>query len=395
MFKRSRNWSPIRALFAVQIIFSVIFCFASLFLNVYLWDKGQSFRGIGIYNVFSVVSIFVGSILGAYFLQWIGSRATFIGSSVSALLLFSYLFFSNQATDYDTLPLLGILYGSYVGLFYIGFNLHLLWLTEKRNRSYLLGVESAIATAAQLLTPVCAGIMIANQGYVHTFLLILVLLCIQLLLSFSIPGIQMDGGYQKRYFFLAKSDKLARMGFSSLAYGFYFSFIQMSFGLFFYFIVKDEFQLGSWNLLFGAISAIMYWLTGRFLSLSNRDIFLSMGMLGTLIITLSLLLAKSSWFILFNIVIAVSFPLLWLPAKSTHFSDLITEAEKNPIRNKIGQLMQFLVFREFSISVGRLCFFLLLVVGFDFGLGYTYYFMVLLACVMPIGIWILNREILR
>jgi YQGE family putative transporter len=367
-------------------IFSVVVSFVNLFMNVFLWNTGMSFRHIGIFNMFSVTSIFLASLAGAYLLQRFGSRATFVLSSLLALVLFGYLFQTSQTLS-SLLPFLGILYGSYVGLFYIGFNLHLLWSAGERNRAYLLGIESAITTAAQLLTPLSAGFFIVHYGYDHTFLVIGGLLLLQLSFSSVMPGLKMEGGYRKRFFFLAENEVMANIGFSSAAYGFYFSFVQMSFGLFLYLIVKSEFDLGSWNLLFGGISAFMFWLVGRVLKQSNYEVLLSMGMIASVIVTLTLLLSAPHWFILFNLVISASLPLLWLPAKSTHYAQMKRGSKKH-----IGKLMQNLVFREFSISLGRVVFFLIMIFGLDLKLGNTYYFMIILAVFMPIGIWILSKE---
>lgn len=384
--------TPIRSLFTVQLVFSVIFAFANLFLNVYLWDSGKSFWNIGVFNLFSVVSIFLASLLGAYLLQWMGTRSTFICSSLLALFLFFYLFQQGE-NAITVVPLLGMLYGGYVGLFYIGFNLQILWLSKESNRSFLIGLESAITTMAQLLTPLCAGFFITSYGYPSTFLLITGLLLIKFIFSFRIAPMRMKESYRKRFFFLAESEKMAQMGFASAAYGFYFAFVQMSYGLFFYFLIQDELHLGFWNFIFGGVSGFMYWFVGRTLKQTNRDIFLGMGMIASMVITLTLLLSAPFWFVLFNLTVSVSLPMLWIPTKSNHYALMVKIAEQYEKKagNRLGRMMQLLVFREFSISLGRICFFLLMVIGFDFGWGASYYIMLMLACFMPLGIWILGK----
>lgn len=384
--------TPLRSLFTVQLTFSIIYAFANLFLNIYLWDTGRSFWNIGVFNLFSVVSIFLASLLGAYLLQWMGTRSTFIWSSLLALFLFLYLFQAG-ANAIHVLPLLGMLYGGYVGLFYIGFNLQILWLSKESNRSLLIGLESAITTMAQLLTPLCAGFFITSHGYPNTFLFITGLLLIQFILSFGIPRMRMTEPYRKRYFFLAENERMAQIGFASAAYGFYFAFVQMSYGLFFYFLIRDELQLGVWNFIFGSVSAFMYWFVGRTLKQTNREIFLGMGMIASMVITLALLLSAPFWFVLFNLTVSVSLPMLWIPTKSNHYTLMIELAEQYEIKagSRLGRMMQLLVFREFSISLGRICFFLLMVVGFDFGWGASYYLMLVLACFMPLGIWLLGK----
>lgn len=383
MLQKSCILSPLKAIFAVQLIFSIIFCFANVFMNVYLWDHGKSFKGIGVFNLFSVSSIFTASLVGAYLLHRLGTRSTFILSSLLALLLFIYLFHAKDSL-YTALPLLGVLYGGYVGLFYIGFNLQLLWLANSGNRSYLIGLESMITTLAQLLTPFCAGLFIVHYGYSHTFLIILGLLLLQLVLSIQVPSMRLKERYRKRYFFLAENEDMAKMGLTCAAYGFYFAFVQMSYGLFLFFFLQDEFRLGVWNFIFGCISAIMYWLVGRSLKQSNRDILIGMGMICSMMVTLTLLFSSAPWFVLFNLIVSVSLPLLWIPAKSLHYAQMAREM-------RLGHMMQRLVFREFSISLGRICFFLLMIVGFDLGLGASYYLMIVFACFMPVGIWVMSR----
>ena len=132
----------------------------------------------------------------------------------------------------------------------------------------------------------------------------------------------------------------------------------------------------------------------RMLKQSNRDVFLGMGMLSCTIVTLALLVPVPELFILFNLIISVSLPMLWVPAKSTHYSQMIVLAQRltGLSEGRLGKMMQLLVFREFSISLGRIVFFLLMVIGFDFGLSTSYYVMLFLACLMPFGIWLLAKE---
>ncbi|WP_134699098.1 MFS transporter [Ammoniphilus sp. YIM 78166] len=383
MPRKSYILSPLQAVFSVQLIFSIIFCFVNVFMNVYLWDHGKSFREIGIFNLFSVSSIFAASLIGAYLLHRLGTRSTFILSSLLALLLFLYLFHAKDSL-HSSLPLLGALYGGYVGLFYIGFNLQILWISDAGNRSFLIGLESMITTLAQLITPFCAGLFIVYYGYRYTFLMILGLLILQLVLSTQVPSTRMKESFRKRYFFLAENEDMAKMGFTCAAYGFYFAFVQMSYGLFLFFFLQDEFELGAWNFVFGGVSAFMYWIVGRSLNQSNRDILIGMGMICSMIVTLTLLFSSAPWFVLFNLVISVSLPLLWIPAKSLHYAQMARGM-------KLGQMMQRLVFREFAISLGRICFFLLMIIGFDFKLGTSYYLMIVFACFMPVGIWIMSK----
>ena len=194
-------------------------------------------------------------------LQRWGTRSTFLFSSLLALCLFLYLFVSDLS-ETSVIPLLGLLYGGYIGLFYIGFNLQILWLSTDANRSLLIGLESTLGTLAQLLTPMAAGYFIISEGYKGTFLFVIGLLVLQFLLSLRVPVMKMSGGYRKRYFFLAENEVMAELGLSSAAYGFFYAFIEMSFGLFFYFLVKDELHLGIWNFVFGGLSAFMFWLVG-------------------------------------------------------------------------------------------------------------------------------------
>ncbi|RKD24641.1 hypothetical protein BEP19_09715 [Ammoniphilus oxalaticus] len=389
-----KSSSPaITALFLVQLVFSIIFAFANLFMNIYLWSRGKSFWQIGVFNLFSVQAIFFSSLCGAYALKRWGTRSTFLLSSLLALGLFGYLFVFNVAKP-SLIPTLGLLYGGYIGLFYIGFNLQILWLSNDKNRSLLVGLESAFATLAQLLTPLLAGYFIAARGYRDSFMLIIGLLILQLLISSRVPRIRATGGYRKRYFFLAENETMARLGFSSAAYGFLAAFIQMSYGLFFYFLVQNEWRLGIWNFVFGGVSATMFWLVGKQLKQTNREILLSMGMLMATIVTLSLLLPVPQLFILFNLVISVSLPMIWVPAKSSHYTQMIEIANQSNKQqtSRLGKMMQLLVFREFSISLGRIVFFMLIVIGFDFGLSVSYYAMILLACLMPFTIRLFAAE---
>jgi MFS transporter, YQGE family, putative transporter len=370
-------------LFGVQLIFSIVFSFANLFLNVFLWDSGQSFWDIGIYNVFSALSIFAAFLLGSLLIRWVGSRLIFVISALFACFLFLDLFYTGVVTR-SSIPWLGALYGGFIGFFYCGFNLHLLVWARKDNRSFLIGLEYVITSATQLIVPFVSGFLIVQVGYGVAFFILLILIFIQFLLSCFVPGLRMSKEDSSQTSSRALYNKeMMQMGASCAAFGFFNAFVQMAFGLFLFFFVEDEFHLGSWNLLFGVLTVLAYWTVGKRLNSSNQVLFLNFGMMGSTMVTLVLLMSEPKWFILFNLAVSITLPMIWLPLKSYHYQ-LIRHSSKMNGREDVGSAMNGLVFRELSLTFGRVCFFLLMLAGFELG-GYAYFVMIGLAVLMPIG----------
>lgn len=369
-------------LFGVQLIFSIVFSFANLFLNVFLWDAGQSFWDIGVYNLFSALAIFLAFMLGSLLIRRFGSRQIFIISALFACLLFFDLFYAGAVTR-SSIPWLGVLYGGFIGFFYCGFNLHLLVWAREDNRSFLLGLEYVITSATQLIVPIVSGFFIIKVGYGKTFLFLLILICIQFLLSCIVPSLMIKKEAVRAWPRVLINKDMLHMGASCSAFGFFNAFVQMAFGLFLFFFVENEFHLGSWNLLFGALTVLAYWNVGKRLNSSNQVLFLNLGMMGSMMVTLVLLLSEPKWFILFNLTVSITLPMIWLPLKSYHYQ-LLTHSTGKKATDEIGSAMTGLVFREFCLTVGRVCFFLLMLAGFELG-GYAYFLMIGLALCMPIG----------
>ncbi|MCF6094868.1 MFS transporter [Microaerobacter geothermalis] len=383
--------NPIGVLYFIHFIFSMVISFSNLFMNVFFWHLQQDFLTIGVFNLFSVTFIFISTLTGAWFLRISGSRSTFV---LSALLAFFQFFFLLVFKHFhlDFLPFLGILYGSYIGLFFISFNLYLLWFSNEKNRSFLVGLEYVISGLAQLLTPIASGMFIMIKGYQVTFFIILILLSAQVIASFFSPNLQVRSKFSKRNLFMPKDEKLLNIGFVSAAYGFFFSFIQLSFGIFIYLFLQNEFSLGSWNMFFSFLTIVTYWVVGKVLNQSNRDWLARMGMILAVVITLTLLIPSAPLFVLFNLVISVALPLLWLPVTTLHFKNMIYFSQQT---KEIGmtRLMETLVFREFAIALGRIAFFLFIVIGFDVGMGFSYYLMVVLIIFLPVGMYFLHHQL--
>ncbi|GAB7386352.1 hypothetical protein BSNK01_01870 [Bacillaceae bacterium] len=322
-------------------------------------------------------------------LQRFGSRSTFVSSACFALLLFLALFLQ-QKQEVKILPFLGGMYGCYIGLFYAGFNLYLLRYSDERNRPYLMGLESAVTSLAQLLTPLAAGYCITRYGYGAAFGVILTLLLLQVTLSCWAPAFNVSASYRLRDFFWPRDAGMAKLGISSAAYGFFFSFIQLSFGIFIYLFVENEFVLGRWNTVFATVSILSYWWTGKVLKQENREWLARMGMILSTVVTFALFVPAPKWFVLYNLVISVALPLLWVPVKSFHFHALAQRSLRANVP-PVTWMVQMLVYREFAISLGRILFFLLIVIGFAEGGRFSYYLLLVLTTFMPVGIYVLNR----
>lgn len=167
--------NPIFIVLFMNTVFSGVLAFSNLYINIFLWNQGASLSTIGVYNASVFVSVFIGTMIGAYTMRWMNSRMTFVLSSSFLLAVFGLLI-SKEENVIGYIIILGTLYGTAVGLYYSGFNLYSILLTNPENRQLFMGMEQGMNRITAVLTPLIFSYLILYYDYNETFRLIFVML---------------------------------------------------------------------------------------------------------------------------------------------------------------------------------------------------------------------------
>jgi YQGE family putative transporter len=97
-----------------------------------------------------------------------------------------------QTDIVEWFQLLGMLYGSSVGLYYSGFNLVSFFLTGEEGRDQFFSWEQIINRTVSLLTPLLFSLVVLWLGYNGTFGIVTIILGISIVFTFFIPKMTMD-----------------------------------------------------------------------------------------------------------------------------------------------------------------------------------------------------------
>jgi hypothetical protein len=382
---------PLVAMLATFAIFSIAYSFSNLFINIYVWKQAASLFSVGLFQLFSFLFVFLGFMLGAYVIYFFGSRVNFLFSSLLSLVLYVFLFQTGDITSVYTIILIGILNGSYIGLFFSGLNFYSIWFSKKSQLSNTISLQYIINGFAQIISPLFLGWTIHTYSYNHAFAIAIGILFVQTLFSILTPQVRFRDRFQQRRFFLPKNRKFGFLGISAASFGFFFAFIQMSLSIFMFNFLQNEWDLGEWNTFFALLTILTYTILSKSLLRPYEEILGTIGVILSTIITFVLFIPSPLSFIVFNAIISVSLPMMWRPTYAKQFKAIQNESA-HASTNPLTMTMELLVYREFTLCIGRVAFFLLLLSSQFFIGNYFLYTLIILLCFMPTATFVLNLK---
>lgn len=374
-------------------VFSSVLAFSNLYINIFLWNQGGSLSTIGVYNASVFISLFVGTIMGAYTMRWINSRMTFILSSLFLLAVFGLLISQEEAVM-EYIIILGSLYGTALGLYYSGFNLYSILLTNPENRQLFMGMEQILNRITAVLTPLLFSYLILFYDYNETFRLIFVMLIFQVIISLFTPKYKSNFNISSlRYKDIWKEYRAVLI--SIMAFGFFQSMIQLASSILLFQYVLKETVVGWLNTFFAIIGIVTLIVISRPRLAKNRMRVAYVGSILATVMTIFLFVPNFATLISFNILAAIALPLIWIPVSVIHYTKIKELSCESEVDCDIGLTAHYLLIREFMLSVGRTAFYLLLIMGLDFTKGYQYIPIFLFSLIIPLTIYICNKELFK
>ena len=381
---------PLFAVFCSYSIFSVAYSFSTIFFNIYIWKHHDNLITLGWFQLCSFLFTFVGFLIGAHLIHRAGSRMNFLGSAVVALILYSSLIWMSFQS-LAAIGIAGLLNGLYVGLFFAGLNFYSLWFAEQKQVPRIFGLQYMVSGSGQLLTPPLAGWLIYWKGYDLAFLAAVSIVTVQAVFSLATPRVKIPYPFQRRRFFVPVDKNMSWVGFSAASFGFFFAFVNMSLSIFVYLFVQNEWDVGEWNTLFALLSILTYFFLGKSMLKSHHEMIATLGIIFTTVVTVTLLVPAPFIFIIFNAVISVSLPMFWIPSFTRQF-DIIHRQVQRSSANPLTTMMELLVYREFTLCLGRLAFFILLMITYTWLNHHALQVIIMVLSFMPAAVYVLSRQ---
>jgi YQGE family putative transporter len=321
------------------------------------------------------------------------SRMTFILSSLFLLAVFGLLISQEEAVM-QYIIFLGALYGTALGLYYSGFNLYSILLTNPENRQLFMGMEQIMNRITAVLTPLVFSYLILFYDYTETFRLIFVLLIIQVIISLFTPKYKSNFNISSlRYKDIWKEYRSVLI--SIMAFGFFQSIIQLASSILLFQYVQKETIVGWFNTLFAIVGIATLILINRPRLAKNRMKVAYIGAILATVMTILLFFPNFATLISFNVLAAIALPLIWIPVSVVHYTKIKELACESEMDCDIGLTAHYLLIREFMLSIGRTFFYLLLIMGLDFTNGYHYIPIFLFSLVIPLTIYVCNKGLFQ
>jgi hypothetical protein len=165
----------------------------------------------------------------------------------------------------------------------------------------------------------------------------------------------------------------------------------MSLSIFIFNFLQNEWNLGEWNTFFALLTIGTYILLGKSLLKPFEEILGTIGVILSTMITFVLFIPSPITFIVFNAIISVSLPMMWRPSFAQQFKTIQNQSVRSS-SNPLTKTMELLVYREFTLCIGRLAFFILLICSQFFIGEYFLYLLIVLLCFMPAATFVLSQK---
>ena len=278
----------IKLFYASFSIFTFASSMISIFIPLYLFEKGYSLSSIILFFVLVQFSRLIFLPISAWLSSAIGAKKiislSFIGSIAFYLILDKIDHLSNG------FYLSALIYGMIHAFFYLPFLVHLSKMSPDDNRGKILGKFNIYLAVVGALGPILGGIIISNYGFSAVFAVVIIFIIPAVLLLLSTPEIskirKINFGLINIKFFYP--DLIAN-GF--LNFQLFLSFVVWS--IFMFLIVSEYDKIGLIQSVSLFVSIVVFYVLGIWVDKFNRKKILLWGSFFSVIADLIRVLASS------------------------------------------------------------------------------------------------------
>jgi len=320
----------------VQMLFSALFQFATLFVTVY-YSVGGGVRRAALFNLILFVAWGI-----AFFIAF---RLTERGTRTGLILAgtFNTLGMCSMLWHIGGIWLASVCIGCSGGFFWPSFLYVYQSMGKISEDGQLFARVSLWSSLISLFIPMIVGLIVAGAGFRVGFAIMLVLSICLALLGSTLPNARTE-----RIRFTRSSWQHPAYYLTNIARGYFFSFISMAGGLLVYAATGNEAVMGSLATLFGLISLLSntilaYAVPDRF----QKPALIASGLL--YIVASTLFFGHGLWIVIaYNVLLAVANPFA---------NNVIVALNFAYMRRRFTNQAEAMLTREWALTVGRALFF--------------------------------------
>lgn len=335
-------------------LYALSIALSNTFVNVFLWKQTGEILDIAFYNLAIVISQPIAFIIAGKLAKKMDRIVVLrIGVVLLTLFYLTVLGFGSQANHY--IVLLGFLLGAGYGFYWLAYNVLTFEITEPETRDFFNGFLGIMTSFSGIVGPFFAGYVISAMekftGYKIIFLFSLALFVGAVVLSFFLQQRSAKGDFAFQAVF--REQKVNKNWRNVLFAHFFqgcregiFTFIIV---IWVYMTTKSEMAIGTFSFLMSFTQLIVYYAVARFITERYRKTAI---LIGGVILYLSLFIIlfdlTYAALLVYAVIISIAYPLLLVPYQSITF-DVIGMA-----RNAAEQRVEYIVFRELYVNLGRI-----------------------------------------
>lgn len=286
----------LRKLLAMNLVSSIVFIYVAIFINLYIWERGQNIFDVSWYNLVLLIAWGLAYSLSTRMLSR-SSIKLLMAMSASfggiAFLLLSLLHLDNRLL---WITLIGIPVGMMQGIFSTAHNLSITVLGKDKEIAHYIAITNISGQILNMSIPLITSQIIRLFDYAGSFVLMLIFLAMMLILSLRLPSISLKdhiqssrlANVQLRYSNVFNFPQAKWFIISALATGVILQFQTLFALLFTFSVTSDKTMIALLNTCYTAF-ALLAMLAYRRYQLKERSwliisvIFLAFGLMLMLI----------------------------------------------------------------------------------------------------------------
>jgi YQGE family putative transporter len=354
--KKGRLDAQAILLLVVHTLFGSANALSGTFVGVYLWKAKNDYALIGWFTLTTHLTMaLIFWLAGKWVKEHNKMNCLRLGVAVSAGFYMLVLWLG--ANSFHYFVWLGMVQGTSAGLFWVAFNVVYFEVTDPDNRDRFNGWVGLLGSGAGIVAPWISGLLIVSlgdgAGYRLIFSISLGIFLLGVIISFFLKKRKVQGTYE--WLFPLRCLRQAETPWKRVCLALVFQGVREGvFGfmiaLLVYISTSSEASLGSFVLITSAVSLVSFWAAGRFIKPHYRKISMLIGaaMIVSVIIPFFWKMGYST-LLIFGIGASLFFPMYSVPMVSAVF-DLIGSNEASA-----KQREEYIVLRELSLNVGRVC----------------------------------------
>lgn len=354
LFGKTKVDKDLKLLLIIGGLYALSVALSNTFVNVYLWKQKSEYMTIALYNLFIVIAQpIVFMIAGKWAKQVDRIIVLRLGVFFLSIFYLVVLLLGDLATKY--VILLGTLLGIGFGFYWLAFNVLTFEITEPETRDIFNGFLGLLGSFAGMIGPFFAGWLITKMknmtGYTVIFGISLSLFVLAVILSFFLKHRSAKGTFQlmEVLHWRELTVNWKSILLSNFAQGLREGTFAFLITIWIFVTAGSELGLGTYSLITSAVSLIVFYVTGRFISKKFRKLAILLSCI-LLSLAVILLLFKLTFtkLIIYGIIISIAFPILMVPFISMSF-DVIGKARK-----AAEWRIEYVVGRELFLNAGRI-----------------------------------------